>query len=217
MLHIPVFQRWRRNKQQLGCCDDKETSVSDFGSAVHCGHLGFCFQHLKYQNRRRPESSHIFVWHVQMLVCIRDVFHWLHIFKSLLLSYFTVCFKMEGCFRKIILGLWLLPKIILSFRGEVVKNDRLRCLLCLAWHSRPAPLTQLGVCCQACSYKHVLQVLLQRPQRHFFFIYVKFYSLEDVRQCFSCIIYAFGHVGSSLQHSGPSFYHVGSFVAALWL
>ena len=79
MLHIPVFQWWRRNKQQLGCCDDKETSVSDFGSAVHCGHLEFCFQHLKYQNRRRPESSHIFVWHVQMLVCIRDVFHWLRI------------------------------------------------------------------------------------------------------------------------------------------
>ena len=91
MLRIPVFQRWNQNKQQL-VCDDRRRSVSDFGSAVHCGHLEFLFSTFKIPKQKETRELsyfslacanvsvelsyfsfsffffHIFLWRVQMFM-----------------------------------------------------------------------------------------------------------------------------------------------------
>ena len=95
--------------------------MSDFGSAVHCGHLEFLFSTFKIPKQKETRERSYFSLACAN-VCVELSYFSLacanvrvykryisltsnHIFKSLFLSCFTVCFKIEGCFRKIILGL----------------------------------------------------------------------------------------------------------------
>ena len=81
--------------------------MSDFGSAVHCGHLEFLFSTFKIPKQKETrELSYFSLACANVHVNKRYIsLTSNHIFKSLFLSCFTVCFKIEGCFRKIILGL----------------------------------------------------------------------------------------------------------------